>query len=260
MLPGRVSVGAPPADFETITIPRADGTALAAWYKTSENGAVIVALHGAGDSREKLRTYIEMLASHGYGVLAVDLSGHGLSEGRTNRFGWQSSKDASAASEYLQAQPGVDKIGGLGLSLGGEALLGAAGENPALGAIAADGATQRSTAELLALPKERSLFRNFTARVMYATVGLLSGQQPPTPILKSIQAAGSTQFLLIAAGEEQREIEFNQIFAEAIGSRARLWVVPGAAHTGAFQLDRGEYERRLIAFFDQALLETGGGD
>ena len=53
------------------------------------------------------------------------------------------------------------------------------------GKIAADGATTRSLDELLALPSERPLVRNFTARVMYAAVQILSGETPPVPLLDS---------------------------------------------------------------------------
>jgi len=126
-----------------------------------------------------------MLRRHGYGVLALDLSGHGASEGVSNRLGWHGTRDVGAAIAYLRGRTEVKRIGGLGLSLGGEVLLGAASEYPELKAIVADGATQRCVAELLALPSERPLYRNWTARVMYTVVQLLSGQEPPRPLLDS---------------------------------------------------------------------------
>jgi hypothetical protein len=88
-----------------------------------------------------------------------------------------------AAVAFLQEQPEVQAIGGLGLSLGGEVLLGTASQHPAIRAIAADGASRRSTAELLALETERPLVRSFTARFMYASVRLFSGETPPKPLL-----------------------------------------------------------------------------
>jgi fermentation-respiration switch protein FrsA (DUF1100 family) len=35
-----------------------------------------------------------------------------------------------------------------------------------------------------------------------------------------------------------------------------LWIVPGAQHCGAHYAHPQEYERRVIAFFDQALRTT----
>lgn len=254
IFPGRATAGSPPASFEAVTLLTADQVSLAGWYKPPENGAVILLLHGAGGSREDVRIYAELLVSHGYGVLALDLRGHGASSGSTNRLGWQGSRDVGAAMEYLEAQPGVEKIGGLGLSMGGEVLLGAAELYQNLTAIAADGATRRSTSELFALPSERPLVRSFTARLMYAAVQVFSGEKPPSPLLDSMIEARSTVFFLVAAGDNDLEVAFNQRFVEVVGERAALWIAPGAPHTGAYRLYPAEYEQRVINFFNQSLL------
>ncbi len=255
VFPHKDSVGAPPPGFEEVALEASDGVALAGWYAPPTNGAAIILVHGAGNSRESVRSYAEMLVDHGYGVLALDLRGHGESEGLSNRLGWQGTRDIEAAAAYLQAQPGVERIGGLGLSMGGEVLLGASADVPAMQAVVADGATRRSTEELTALPSERSLVRSFTARVMYATVEILTGQEPPDPpLLDAMQAATGTQYLLIAGGSNALEVKFNELFAETLRTRAALWVAPDASHTGAFSRYPDEYEMRVIAFFDGALL------
>jgi dienelactone hydrolase len=254
VFPYKESVGAPPDGFEVITLKTDDAVALAGWYAPPANGAAIILIHGAGGSREQLRPFADMLARHGYGVLALDLRGHGSSQGATNRFGWLGARDVGAAIHYLQARDEVKRIGGLGLSLGGETLLGAASDYPALAAIVADGATKRSLEELLALPSERPLYRNFTARVMYAAVQVFSGEAPPKPLLHSMVGAESTAFLLIAGGGDDMEVDFNELFAETVGERAILWIAPGAPHTGGFNLYPDEYEQRVTAFFDAVLL------
>ena len=253
--PSHTTVGTTPDGFQPVTLTTDDNVTLAGWYAPPANRAVIILLHGAGASRDSMRSYAEMLVNHGYGVLTVDLRGHGQSGGKTNRLGWEGTLDVGAAIRFLQGQPEVQFIGGLGLSLGGEVLLGAASAYPDLKAIVADGATRRSTDELLALPSERSLVRSFTTRVMFAAVQFLSGDKPPSPpLLDSMVAAKSTQFLLIAASTNAVETDFNQVFAEKVGERAELWVVPDASHTGAFSLYPAEYEQLVIAFFDEKLL------
>ena len=251
--PVREPVGQPPEGFEAVQLRTDQNVTLAAWYARPANGAVIILLHGAGGSREGLRPYAEMLRGHGYGVLAVDLRGHGESEGKTNRLGWQGTADVGAAVQFLQSRAEVEKIGGLGLSMGAEALLGAASTYPALAAIVADGATRRCTAELLALPEKRSLAESFVPRMMYAAVQVLSGTEPPKPLLDSMVEAPSTRYLLIAAGTVPLEVAFNQLFADTVETRASLWVVPGAAHTGGFAHYPDDYENRTMAFFDQTL-------
>lgn len=256
VMPLRAAVGAPPDGFEEVALAADDGVALKAWYRPPANGAAIILIHGAGDSREAVRPYAAMLARRGYGVLALDLRGHGESGGATNRFGWLGTRDVGAAVGFLRTQSNVTAIGGLGLSLGGEALLGAASTYPEVRAIAADGATQRSSAELFALESERPLYRSIVMQEVYATVQLLNGEAPPEPpLLESITAAESTRFLLIAGGDEATEVAFNERFAGAVGSRAELWIVPGAGHTEAFGRNPSEYEQRVLAFFNAALLE-----
>lgn len=254
VFPYQEDVGAAPDGFDEVALTTADGVTLQAWYVAPTNGAAIVLAHGAGGSREGLRDHAALLVRHGYGVLALDLRGHGESGGTTNRFGWQGTADIQAAVAFLAARPEVTAIGGLGLSMGAEVLLGASADNPAMRAIVAEGATQRSVDELRALEAERPLYRNFTARVMYAAVGLLTGDDPPRPLLDTIQDAAGTQFLLIAAEKEAREIDYNTLFAETVGARAALWVAPDASHTGAYDRHPEEYEQRVIGFFDAELL------
>jgi pimeloyl-ACP methyl ester carboxylesterase len=254
VLPYKETVGTPPAGFEAVTLATEDGVSLAGWYKPPSNGAIIIVIHGAGGSREGMRSHVEMLTRHGYGVLAFDLRGHGGSEGRTNRFGWQGTRDVGAAISFLQSRAEVKAIGGLGSSLGGEVLLGAASAYPEIKAIAADGATTRSLDELLALPSEQPLYRNFTARVMYAAVQIFSGETPPVPLLDSMISEPTTSYLLIAGGDNEKEVAFNEVFAAATPARSELWIAPNAPHTAAFQLYPAEYEQRVITFFDAALL------
>jgi dienelactone hydrolase len=258
LLPAASEVGPPPNGFEAIALQTEDGIPLTVWYAppARAGGAAIILLHGASGSRQDVRPYAEMLARNGYGVLALDARGHGQSGGRTNRLGWQGTRDVRAAVNYL-GQQGIERIGGLGLSMGGEMMLGAASEAPKLSAIVADGATRRSTEELIALPSEQPLVRNFTARVMYAVVRLLGGEPPPKPLLASMIEAGDASFLLIAAGEDEQEVAFNRLFAKTLGSRAELWIATGVEHTGAYAGYPDDYEARVVGFFDRELPAAG---
>ena len=62
------------------------------------------------------------------------------SEGDPNIFGWQGERDIHAAVEFLQNCPDVDpeRIGGIGLSVGGEMMIEAAAESTALKAIVSE--------------------------------------------------------------------------------------------------------------------------
>jgi pimeloyl-ACP methyl ester carboxylesterase len=247
-------VGQPPDGFGELKLTTEDGIQLAAWYKPPENGAAIVLLHGANSSRDSVRAYAQMLSDNGFGVLALDLRGHGESKGGGNSFGWNSARDIGAAVAYLREQTDVKAIGGLGLSMGGEALLGALSAFPELKAVATDGATQRSLGDYMVLPSRQGLVHSWTTRVMYAAARLFTGDTPPVRLIDSIRDAKETQLLLIAAGTIKSEEEYSDAFLEAAGARAELWVVPGAGHTGAYSLVGEEYEQRVTGFFNKTLI------
>jgi hypothetical protein len=50
-------------------------------------------------------------------------------------------------------------------------------------------------------------------------------------------------------------VETNPAFYAAAGEPKTLWEIPEAGHTGGLEAHLQEYERRVIAFFDHALLE-----
>ncbi|MFW5748940.1 MAG: alpha/beta hydrolase [Chloroflexota bacterium] len=250
----RDSVGMPPEGFVPRTLTTSDGVALMAWYVPPENGAAIILVHGASGSRETMRPYAQMLVDAGYGVLAFDLRGQGESDGQKNLFGWAGTRDVGAAVAFLQEQPDVEMIGGLGLSLGGEVLLGALSTYPEIAAAVSEGATQRSLEEFRAVTSRRNLLRSMPPGFMYFTVQLLSGDNPPLPLLDSIMQAADTPLLLIAAGNVSAEIDYNTLFAETAGDRAELWLVEDADHAAGYERDSVAYADRVIDFFNAHLL------
>ena len=120
----------PPADlgaaYEDVQFTTSDGLRLKGWYIPSQNGAAVISFPGRASSQKRAK----LLARHGYGVLLFDRRGEGESEGDPNTFGWQGERDIHAAIAFLQRRPDVDpeRIGGIGLSVGGEMMIEAAAE------------------------------------------------------------------------------------------------------------------------------------
>jgi X-Pro dipeptidyl-peptidase-like protein len=138
---------------EDVRFTTSDGLTLQGWYIPSRNGAAVISFPGRASSQERAR----LLARHGYGVLLFDRRGEGESDGDPNLLGWQGERDIHAAVAFLQRRPDVDphRIGGIGLSVGGEMMIEAAAESPALKAIVTEassrtrapvGPTSRATA------------------------------------------------------------------------------------------------------------------
>ena len=126
-----------------------------------------------------------MLARHGYGVLLFDRRGEGESEGEPNSWGWGGDKDVKAAIDYLQRRPDVDpdRIGGIGLSVGGEMMLETAAETDELAAVVSEGAGARTYSEDMdqddCRRSRRTARRSRCPRSRPPSVAVSSNQLPP---------------------------------------------------------------------------------
>jgi dienelactone hydrolase len=232
----------------------ADGLELEGWYVPSKNGAAVIAFPGRNGPQAKTR----MLARHGYGVLLFDRRGEGNSEGEPNSWGWGGEADIKAAIAYLQRRPDVDpdRIGGIGLSVGGEMMIEAAAETDELAAVVSDGAGSRSTYE--DMDQDDAALAKWTlglamSAAKTAAVAVSSNQAPPAN-LKDLAAKVEQPMLLIAAPSAPNGEKLNRGYAEAAGESATLWEIPEAGHVGGLEARPEEYERRVVGFFDEALL------
>lgn len=182
-------------------------------------------------------------------------SGQGGSQGDTVR--WAGDEDVLAGVAYLRRRPdvGPDGVGAVGFSIGGEMLLRAAARSETVRAVVSEGAGQRvgetdvsGLAGVLVDPSQA---------VMTAATTVFSNHGPPPPIIDHIGAIAPRPVLLIYAdpgigGESTRQPRY---FAAA-GEPKSIWKVPGSAHTGGLDAEPVAYERRVVDFFDDALLAT----
>lgn len=124
---------------ETVTLRAADGTALSAvWRASMEQRPAILLLHMLTRSHAEWDATAEALNVSGFGVLALDLRGHGASAGSAGDGLGPMQQDVQAALDWLKARPDVSgsRIGILGASLGAAlAVLGAAAD-PAVRSVA----------------------------------------------------------------------------------------------------------------------------
>jgi uncharacterized protein len=238
------------AAYEHVSFATSDGLELEGWYVPSRNGSAVIAFPGRTGPQSRAR----LLARHGYGVLVFDRRGEGESDGDPNSYGWDGDRDVKAAIEFLRSRPDVDpnRIGAIGLSVGGELLLETAAETPALRAVVSEGAGQRSYREAAHITGAGVV----TFLPMAAAVTVLSGHTPP-PDLRELVAEIEQPTLLIHGRDSPKGTErrYNQVYDEAGGPNVERWEIANSGHTGGLDAAPDEYERRVAAFFEDALLE-----
>ena len=257
-----------PADlglaYRDVTFPSSDGEDLAGWYIPTRNGAAVAVMHGAGSTRSGVLDQAAVLAEHGYGVLLFDARGHGASAGRAMDFGWYGESDASGAIDFLTQQGDVSaaRIGLLGMSMGGEEAIGAAGVDERVAAVVAEGATNRVAADraYLDVYGARGEVQQRIDGVTYWLTGLLSAAPEPAPLRESVSRATArpdpTSFLLITAEEMPDEAHAADHIQGSRAADVQTWTVPGAGHTQGLETAPAEWEQGVIAFFADALAPT----
>ncbi len=196
-----------------------------------------------------------MLAERGYGVLLYDKRGTGESEGDPHLFGWDAQPDVAGALDYLESRPDVDpdRIGAIGLSLGGEILLEAAAHDERIRAVVADGPGARSIKEeMLSIDSPFSFGVPFIWANNQA-IAVLSGDDTPERLDHLVARITPRPLMLIAAGTGV-EPELMQIYYDAASEPKTLWEIPESNHIKGLIAVPDEYERRVIEFFDAELL------
>ncbi len=271
--PPRRQVRETPADrglpFTAVRLRSRDGVRLEGWFVPRAEGGrgpALVVCHGHPDSRAGVLPLLQPLHEQGFHLLAFDFRALGESGGDHCTLGWKERWDVHAAVAWLRTRREVDpsRIGVYGLSMGGAAALLAAGENPAIQAVATDCTFARldemAHHYFWALPAP---FRPPLGWGVMAVAQGLSGADASRVAPEEAAARLSPRPLLVIQSAQDRLVPLahGRRLARGAGARGQLWIVDGAGHCRAFETDPDAYVARLVMFFQQALggSQRGGG-
>jgi dienelactone hydrolase len=242
--------------YEAVSFEASDGVSLAAWYVPSTNGAAVELLGGATNTRTDVEDQAAELARRGYGVLLLDARGHGESGGDAMLWGWYGETDVRASVDYLVTRPDVigGRIAAVGMSMGAEEAIGAAGADPRILGVVAEGASARgSRDEGDTSSGVGGWFLSYIDWTTKQAADLMTSAHAPTKMRDAIGAAAPRPFMIIAAGTQPAEIAAAQAFHDAAPESVEVWIAPGAGHTTAYDTHPDEWETRVIGFLDDAL-------
>jgi dienelactone hydrolase len=243
------------ARHEDVSFTTSDGLRLRGWYVPSKNGAAVISFPGRQGTQKPAR----LLARHGYGVLLFDRRGEGESQGDPNAWGWDGYRDVDAAVRFLRGRPDVhdDRIGGIGLSVGGEMMLEAAARSKGLKAVVAEGAGERSIHELLDMTGNDKWLALASYAPLTAGIALFSADAPPPSLADLVgRIAPTPVFFIYGEHGQDGERNLNPTYFAAAHAPKTLWRVPGSGHVGGIEAQQKHYERRVVGFFDRALLNA----
>jgi uncharacterized protein len=247
---GEVWLGA----AKDVSIRTPKGIVLRGWLLDSANGAAVMLVHGSGNDRTQLLPEAHILSGAGYGVLMFDLPGNGESGGQKHR--GNEEDFLRLAVEMLASEPGIHSggIGAYGFSSGAAFLAEAAAHDARLrGVVLAACYTDG----------DESLHYDFGRWGPLSGLPALwaarwAGVVTLHP-LASVPAIGPRAVFFIAGDADSTVPPDSSERLYWVASEPReLWIVRGAVHGGYARVAGAEYARRLVAFFDRALLGLNG--
>jgi dipeptidyl aminopeptidase/acylaminoacyl peptidase len=197
----------------------------------------------------------EILARHGYGSLLIDLRAHGLSDGDMVTYGYQEVHDVIAAFEYLKVRGDIDpdRIGALGRSMGGAAVIRGAARSDIPKFIVIE-STFSSLSDLIEDTYAAiSIFPQwpFADIIRALAENKVHARVEEVDLVQDLSQPSSLQVFLIHGAEDQLiPIKHHKRLADAIRDGGEFWIIPGMGHTSPAEFVPEEYERRLIRFLE----------
>jgi uncharacterized protein len=245
--------------YEDATVTTADGLQLVGWYVPSQNGAAVIAQHGYGGNRTNMLYDADILHRHGYGVLMSTVRAHDKSDGVLVTFGKYEMQDLEAWYQYLQTRTDIDKskIGILGESMGGALAIQYAAQNPNIRGVAAHsafGSFKDTVNKAVTLKTGLPPFPFAPVIVFWAerTADIRASDIDTTKWIGKISPR--PVLIMMGGADDHISIDSGQKLCDAAGEPKELCFEPAAGHHGLPEVAPAEYERRVVGFFDRALL------
>lgn len=252
-------------DYKDVRIPSRDaGIELSGWWIPRAGGTkAVVMVHGRGENRttEFYSHFLDLAARlrnfepHGFNILMIDLRAHGLSGGEISSWGIGERHDVEAAVDWVKGQGiAAGSIGALGASLGATSCVYATAEDPDIAALVIDGpgvldypTIQRSWTRMTGTPTFFLPAGVLMERLLY---GYDMRELRPVDAMRKIPPR---PVLVIYGSKELPADSDRRPLIKAALPASELWVVEGAAHTGAYTTVPDTYLQKVGTFFDANL-------
>jgi alpha-beta hydrolase superfamily lysophospholipase len=235
-----------------VEIAARDGAILRAWLFTPNhpNWSGAILFHGVSDTRWGVLGHAEYLLKAGYTVLTPDSRANGESGDDLMTFGVLERSDLATCAAWMRRTIGIQRLYGLGESMGGAILLQSADN---FDAVVAEGsfasfdriaryrlAQASGLPQWMTVPFVRSAF--VYARARY---GIDLSQASPLDCIGTTR----TRVLLIHGTADTNVPPAETLALAAANPRVAVWLVPGATHTAALSAQPAEMKRRVLDWF-----------
>ena len=250
-----------PADFdlpyEDLTIQARAGGAFRAYYVPGAdpaNGAAIIVPPTTAGGRGTRLHLADLYAEHGYAVITFE--SRRCADMGPLSLGYKETDEVGDVLDYLLTRDDVnpDRIGITGFSSAGATSIMAAARFPEIDAVIAEGGYEDFAEGAVRLGTGGFLESVYKWSVVIS-YRVLNGESidklSPLDMIGDIYPRP----ILLIYGSEETTLEGARRQQAAAGENAEMWIVDGAGHGRYWTVAGDEYTQRVIAFFDEALLQ-----
>lgn len=250
-------VGELPPDLKgsSVQFQSGSGAMIRGWFLPGQRGSGAVALmHGVRSNRCSMLDRARFLSHVGYAVLLFDFQAHGESEGSHITFGSLESKDAQAAIQFLRSNAPGEKIGVVGVSMGGAAAVLA---TPRLDVDALviemvyptidEAVNNRLT---MRLGHWSRVFTPLLELELRTRLGISANDLRP---IDHVGGLTTPKLFIVGSKDIHTTLEESQRLYDTASDPKEFWIIQGAAHVDLHNAAKTEYEHRLLEFFSKHL-------
>lgn len=254
---------APPSALavQSVSFPSRSGSTIRAWLLTgSPGGGAVVLLHGVRGNRSSMVARARFLHRAGYTVLLPDFQAHGESAGSRITFGALESWDAEASLEFVRGCSGVERVGMIGVSMGGAAAV--LGSGP----LRADAYVLESVYPSIRQALEdrlgvwlgplgvlNRLLAAQLIRGVHAEIGIDEDALRP---IDRIGSLGAPVFMIAGTHDAYTPLRESRALFEHACEPKDFWAVEGARHQDMHAYAGELYEQRVGEFLARHLRAT----
>jgi pimeloyl-ACP methyl ester carboxylesterase len=264
--PDKENASLTPASFnlasEDVSFTAPDGVTLKGWWVSAPNAhGTVILLHGLYRRRIEMVKKVPFVVERGWNALLFDLRHHGQSGGSVSTFGYYEKGDAKAAIAYARSRaPGPVVL--WGVSLGAATATLAAAEDPTIAGLICD-SSYRSLRDTVG--HHLSLFRGFRWWLRFVPSWPVAGEvvywigrrghfDPDTVDIRGAAShlQGRPALFVCNSGDRRMPKEIAFELKAAAGDQARVLVVPGTSHGGAYRDATAAYQTAVAGVLDEA--------
>ena len=248
--------------YEDVEIESDSGYRLEGWFippPERSDGRVGIFVHGANASRlQALENGAKFWHRRGYGLLAMDLSGRGSSEGKYITYTVNERLDVRSMLRWARNRPGIDpaKVVLFGTSNGGASAVYAAAGDDALPALVLDatyGDLWDAAGAMLLSRGGHPVLRYPLSVAVRLRAGVDIASVRPFDVITQVKAK-----VLFVHGDADRQVPVThseKMHEDRLraGLPSELWILPGGEHGFDNYPPEGIFWNRILDFLDRAL-------